>query len=295
MAEKKDIDQVSGIETTGHSWDDIKELNNPLPKWWLWTFYGTVIWALLYTIAYPAWPMVTQATSGVLGYSSRQNVVEAMAEHRERFAPLTDRIAAMDIEEVAQDQELMQFALAGGAAVFRAHCSQCHGSGAAGGVGYPNLNDDEWLWGGTRAQIEQTIAHGIRWDADPETRFSEMPAFGQEELLDETQIKQVVEFVWSLSNPEGADTDLTVPGSEVFADNCASCHGDDAMGIADLGAPNLTDGIWLYGGDRDTLRQTVMYSRRGVMPSWLGRLTEAEVRKVALYVHNRGGGVEAGE
>lgn len=293
MAQEKDVDQVSGIETTGHEWDGIKELNNPLPKWWLWTFYATIVWAAIYVVLYPAIPMVTQATGGLLGYSSRQNVMQDIEAHRIRHADRTEAIAALDIEEVAEDAELMQFALAGGAAVFRAHCSQCHGAGAAGGVGYPNLNDDDWLWGGTREEIYATIAHGIRWEADWDTRISEMPAFGADGLLSREEIDQVVEFVWSLSNDEGWDYDLTVPGAEVFADNCASCHGDDARGNVWLGAPNLMNGLWLYGGDRDAIRHSVHYSRAGVMPAWLGRLSEADVRKVALYVHNLGGGLPA--
>ncbi|MGM0584833.1 MAG: cytochrome-c oxidase, cbb3-type subunit III [Pseudomonadota bacterium] len=290
MAGKKDIDEVSGVETTGHEWDEIKELNNPLPRWWLWTFYLTIIWSVAYTIAFPAWPLISEATGGVLGYSSREQVHEEIAAHREAQSVWTDRIAEMELDAIARDQELMEFARAGGAAVFRTNCSQCHGAGAAGGVGYPNLRDDAWLWGGTREAIYHTVAHGVRWEEDFDTRFSEMPAFGQDGLLEDEQIDQVVEYVYSLTHDD-ADPALAEPGAQVFMDNCAACHGENAEGMEDLGAPNLTDPIWLYGGDREALRQTVFYSRNGVMPAWLGRLSEAEVKQAALYVHSLGGGV----
>ncbi len=294
MADHKDTDELSGVDTTGHEWDGIKELDNPLPRWWLYTFYASVVWALLYTIAFPAWPLISSATGGVLGYSSRQNVMADIAEARDAQSVYTDKIAAMEVEEIAQDPELLQFATAGGSALFKTWCAQCHGSGAAGAVGYPNLNDDDWLWGGTREAIVQTVSHGIRWEADPETRYSEMPAFGRDGLLEDAQIEQVVEYVYSLSHPE-FDAELAGAGETVFADNCAACHGDDGRGIQDLGAPNLADAIWLYGGDRATISETVHNSRFGVMPNWLGRLTEADVKQVAIYVHGLGGGETAAE
>jgi cytochrome c oxidase cbb3-type subunit 3 len=288
----KDIDEVSGIETTGHEWDEIKELDNPLPRWWLWTFYITIVWALAYTIAFPAWPLVSEATSGVLGYSSRGEVHEAIADHKEAQSVYTDRIAEMELAAISDDRELMQFSQAGGAAIFRNYCSQCHGAGAAGAKGYPNLNDDAWLWGGTQEEIYHTIAHGIRWEEDPDTRFSQMPAYGEDGLLDDEQISQVVEYVYSLTHDD-VDAELAAAGEGIFLDNCAACHGENAQGMTMLGAPNLSDPIWLYGGDRDTLTQTVYYSRAGAMPNWLGRLTEAEVKQVSLYVHSLGGGVTA--
>ena len=199
MADKKEVDELSGVETTGHEWDGVKELNNPLPRWWLWTFYATVIWALLYTIAFPAWPLISSATGGVLGYNSRLAVHESIAEHREARKAFVERINQMDLEEIAADQELMQFAQAGGAASFRTYCSQCHGAGAQGFVGYPNLNDDAWIWGGTLEDIYLTIAHGIRSEEDPDTRFAEMPAFGADELLSDEEIAQVVEYVLRIS------------------------------------------------------------------------------------------------
>ncbi|SDW71174.1 cytochrome c oxidase cbb3-type subunit 3 [Albimonas donghaensis] len=285
----REVDEVSGVQTTGHEWDEIKELDNPMPRWWLYTFYATVIWGVAYTVAMPSWPLISEAFGGVMGYSSRTEVTEAIAGHKAAQSVYTDRIAEMGVDDIAADDELMQFAQAGGAAIFRTWCAQCHGAGAAGGIGYPNLNDDDWLWGGTRQAIYDTIAHGVRWDEDPDTRFSEMPAFGVDGLLEKEQVAEVVEYVYGLTHDD-ADPALADPGAVVFADNCVSCHGEDAGGMQDLGAPSLTDRIWLYGGDREALTQTVTYSRRGVMPSWVQRLGEADVKQVALYVHSLGGG-----
>jgi cytochrome c oxidase cbb3-type subunit 3 len=286
--DNKEIDDVTGTETTGHEWDGIKELNNPLPRWWLWTFYATCVWALLYTIAFPAWPLVQTATAGLLGHTTRGELHKALEAHRETQSVYTDRIAEMDLADIATDEELMQFSRAGGAAVFRTFCSQCHGAGAAGvqAAGYPNLLDDAWLWGGTREDIYVTLRHGIRYDADPDTRFSMMPAFGTDEILSDAEIGAVADHVLSLSG----GTAGTAEGAELFADNCAACHGDDGRGMTEMGAPNLADAIWLYGGSRDRVIETVFYSRAGVMPAWSGRLTDAQIKQVALYVHDLGGG-----
>jgi cytochrome c oxidase cbb3-type subunit 3 len=289
MADHKEVDELSGVETTGHEWDGIKELNNPLPLWWLYTFYACIVWALAYTVFYPAWPMISGATQGVLGYSTRGAVMEDIAEATEAQSVYVDKIAAMDLADISSDADLNQFARAGGAAVFRTNCSQCHGSGAAGGVGYPNLNDDDWLWGGTQEAIYATLAHGIRSTQDDDTRLSQMPAFGVDELLTKPEIAQVVEHVLAISG-QNHDAALAEGGATIFAENCAACHGEDAKGNQDMGAPNLSDAIWLYGGDRTALNASVMYSRAGMMPAWLGRLTDAQVKEVTIYVHSLGGG-----
>ncbi|RMF41054.1 MAG: cytochrome-c oxidase, cbb3-type subunit III, partial [Alphaproteobacteria bacterium] len=182
-------DDKTGTETTGHVWDGIRELDTPLPRWWLWTFYATIIWALIYTIAYPAWPMITRATSGVLGYSSRMELEEKLAEAEAAIKPIEEKIAAASFDEIKADESLSRFAKAGGAAIFRTYCAQCHGTGAAGTLGhYPNLRDDDWLWGGTPEAIETTITHGIRWAGDEETRSNDMPAFGDDEILSPAEI-----------------------------------------------------------------------------------------------------------
>lgn len=289
MSDHKDVDELSGVETTGHEWNGIKELNNPLPLWWLYSFYACVIWALLYTVAYPAWPGISSATSGVLGYSSRGKVAADIEQATAAQSVYVDKIAAMDLADIAADTELNQFALAGGGAVFRTYCSQCHGSGAAGAVGYPNLNDDDWIWGGTTEEIYLTIAHGIRSAEDDDTRDSAMPAFGKDELLEKAEIAQVVEHVLAISGQDH-DKALAEDGAAVFAENCASCHGENGRGMVEMGAPNISDAIWLYGGDRETITYTVVNSRAGMMPAWLGRLTDAQVKEVALYVHGLGGG-----
>ena len=280
------------IETTGHSWDGIEELNTPLPRWWLWTFYATIIWGIGYTIAYPAWPLVERATGGLLGYSTRAEVSEEIARFDAANEGIREQLVAAELTEIGDDPELASFSQNAGAAVFRTWCAQCHGSGAAGAVGYPNLLDDEWLWGGDIEAIHTTIAHGIRNEEDPDARWSEMPAFGRDELLEAEQIDQVVNYVMSLSG-EPRDPGAVEVGATVFADNCAACHMDDGTGDRMQGAPNLTDAIWLYGGDYETLTETVHNSRFGVMPAWNERLSEAEVRAVAAYVHGLGGGEEA--
>ncbi|MEM6579131.1 MAG: cytochrome-c oxidase, cbb3-type subunit III [Pseudomonadota bacterium] len=287
MSDISDRDDVTGIDTTGHEWDGIKELNNPLPRWWLWTFYATIVWGILYTIAYPAWPLVNKTTGGLLGYSTRGEVAEEIAAVDAANAEVSARLAAADLSTLAPGDPAHQYGVAGGAAVFRAHCSQCHGQGAAGFVGYPNLIDDAWLWGGTLEDIEYTVRHGIRNEQDVDARWSEMPAFG--EILEKEEILATAEYVLSISNQEH-DAALAATGSELFLDNCASCHGELGEGIRDLGAPTLNDAIWLYGGDRDTLIETITYSRFGVMPAMGQRLDESEVKAVTLYLHQLGGG-----
>ena len=280
-------DPVTGVDTTGHDWDGIKELNNPLPRWWLWTFYLTIIWGIGYTIAYPAWPLVNQATSGLLGYSIRASVAEDIAAVDERNAGVIAALAEADLTSLATDDPAYQYGVAGGAAVFRANCSQCHGSGAAGAKGYPNLLDDAWLWGGTLEAIETTVRHGIRNTTDPDARYSEMPAFG--DILAEEEIDAATEYVLSLSGDDH-DAGLAAAGATIFADNCSACHGEDGMGDPELGAPNLTDAIWLYGGGRETVAETIHDARFGVMPAWGPRLSEDEIKAVTLYVHQLGGG-----
>lgn len=282
---KKDDDL--DYETTGHEWDGIKEYNKPLPRWWLWTFYACIVWGVLYSIAYPAWPGIKEATPGLLGFSTRAQVAEDIARFEDANAGINAQLASVELTEIAQDADLNQYAQNAGGAVFRTWCAQCHGSGAAGAKGYPNLLDDDWLWGGDIEAIHTTIAQGIRNEEDADARWSEMPAFG--DMLAEEEISQVVNYVMSLSG-EPQDASMVAAGETVFLDNCAACHMDDGTGDRWQGAPNLTDAIWLYGGDYATLTETVTYSRFGVMPPWTDRLSEAEIRAVATYVHGLGGG-----
>ena len=236
-----------------------------------------------------AWPLISGATPGLLGFSTRASVATEIARVETANAPMRDRLVAADLGAIKDDPELLQFATSAGAAVFRTNCSQCHGSGAAGvqASGYPNLLDDDWLWGGDIEAIHTTITHGIRNAEDPDARWSQMPAFG--DILAKEEIDQVVNYVMSLSGTP-QDASLVEAGSVVYQDNCAACHMENGTGDRAQGAPNLTDAIWLYGGSHDTLTQTVTYSRFGVMPSWSNRLSEAEIRAVATYVHQLGGG-----
>ncbi|MDX8461751.1 cytochrome-c oxidase, cbb3-type subunit III [Mesorhizobium humile] len=281
------IDEISGVTTTGHEWDGIKELNNPLPRWWVITFYITIAWAIAYTIAYPAWPMLSSATRGVLGFSSRNDVKNELAAAEAAKAKYVAAIQSKTVSEIAADDALREFAVAAGGAAFKVNCVQCHGSGAQGSTDFPNLNDDDWLWGGKAEQIQQTITHGIRFAADADTRQSEMPAFV--DALKPDQIAQVSAFVASLSGPV-RDKSLIAPGAKVFADNCVACHGDNAKGNRDLGAPDLTDAIWLHGSGEAAIASQVRTPKNGVMPAWVGRLGETTVKELAVYVHSLGGG-----
>lgn len=292
MATKIEKDEISGTATTGHEWDGIKELNTPLPKWWLYTFYGTVIWAIGYTIAYPAWPMLSSATPGLLGYSSRAEVVETIEAAKAAQKDSLDKIAAANVDDILKDEQLLSFAQAGGAAAFKVNCVQCHGAGAAGSVGYPNLNDDDWIWGGTPDAIYTTLKNGIRYTSNAETRDSQMPAFGTDGILTPDQIDEVANYVVSLSG-EQADAAKVETGKTVYAENCAACHGDDGKGGRDFGAPNLTDKIWLYGGTLDQVKAQIAKPRMGVMPAWSHRLDDATIKQLAVYVHSLGGGEAA--
>ncbi|MBI1418790.1 MAG: cytochrome-c oxidase, cbb3-type subunit III [Limimaricola sp.] len=275
------------VETTGHSWDGIQEYNNPLPRWWVWILLATIVWGIGYSIAYPAWPLIKGATPGLLGFSTRAQVAADIAAVDQANAALTTKLASADLTTIKDDPTLYGYAVNMGAAVFRANCSQCHGAGAAGNVGFPNLLDNDWLWGGKITDIAYTVQHGVRNEQDPDARYSQMPAWG--EILQPEEIHQVVNYVLQISGQQ-FDATLADAGKQIFADNCAACHGDDGKGNRDVGAPNLTDKIWLYGGDEATLTKTVTYSRFGVMPAWGLRLSQAQVNAAAVYVHQLGGG-----
>jgi len=291
MCAKQVKKEAREVPTTGHEWDGIEELDNPMPRWWVWVFYACIVWGIWYTIAYPAWPMLTQATQGYLGSDMREDVAAEIKRFDDANADIKAKLVAAPLTSIATDDTLNQFAVSAGASVFKNNCAQCHGSGAAGvqGKGYPNLTDNDWLWGGDMEAIHTTVSHGIRNTTDADARYSEMPKFGLDGLLDETQIGQVVEYVLQLSGQEH-DAALASAGQTVFTDNCAACHTETGAGDRTQGAPALNDAIWLYGGDRATITATVQGARYGVMPSWTGRLSEDEIRAVAAYVHGLGGG-----
>ena len=286
---KKDIDDVTGVETTGHEWDGLKELNNPLPRWWLITFYICIVWAVGYWIAMPAWPLVSDYTKGLLGSSQREQAIEAYKAATTARAEKGSGLVNASLGDIEGNQDLLEFAMANGKAAFGDNCAACHGTGATGSKGYPNLNDDDWLWGGTLEDIQTTIKHGIRSTSE-DTRVGDMTAFGKDEILNKDEIRAVANYVRTLSGqqPE-AGADLAT-GKTVFTDNCVACHGEDGKGMKDLGSPNLTDNIWLYGGDLDTIIQTVTNGRKGVMPTWQGRLDDVTIKSLAVYIHSLGGG-----
>jgi cytochrome c oxidase cbb3-type subunit 3 len=287
MASKKS-GKATEADTTGHEWDGITELNKPLPKWWLYVFYATIVWAVGYWLLMPAWPLVSSYTKGWLGYSQRESVAEQLDQAKAAKSGFRQRIAGSDLPAINADPELLSFALAGGEAAFGDNCAPCHGRGAQGGFGYPNLRDDSWLWGGSLDAIHQTIQHGIRAD-DPKTRASQMPAFGRMGLLDATQVNNVAEYVLSLSGRAG-DAAAAQQGAKIFADNCSPCHGKDGKGNQALGAPDLSDELWLYGGQKTIIAETIINSRNGVMPAWAGRLDPETIKELAIYVHSLGGG-----
>ncbi|MFT3987840.1 cytochrome-c oxidase, cbb3-type subunit III [Aestuariivirga sp.] len=290
MSDAQKVDPVSGIETTGHSWDGIEELNNPLPRWWLWTFYATILFAIGYTILYPAWPGIHGATKGLFGWSSRADLRSEMTAADAANAALVEKIKSSDIKTILGDDNLRTFAVAAGGSIFKVRCVTCHGSGAQGGPGYPNLNDNSWLWGGTPEDILQTITHGVRFASDADTRSPPpMPAFGKDGMLDQTKIVQVANFVRKISGQTFDEAQAT-PGAEVFAQNCASCHGDKGEGKAEFGAPQLNDAIWLYGGTLADIEHQVNNPRLGVMPAWGPQLGDVAVKELAAYVHSLGGG-----
>ena len=296
-----EIDDVSGVETTGHSWDGLKELNNPLPRWWVWVFIVTILWSIWYFVIYPSWPVPGGATEGTSGYTQYKELSESQAEIVKRQSAYLERFSGASLQDIMNDPELYTFAIAGGASAFKDNCATCHGTGAQGGLGYPNLNDDDWIWGGKLGEIHQTLEYGIRAN-NLDTRMSQMPAFGKDGLLAREEINAVVDYVLSLSGSEPQEIahesghenttaqDHLAIGAQIFKQQCASCHGEDGTGLQEFGAPNLTDKIWLYGSDRATIYETVYYARAGMMPAWGERLDDNTLKQLTVYLHQLGGG-----
>lgn len=289
---EKEVDALSGVETTGHVWDGIKELNNPLPRWWLYIFYATIIWSVGYMIAMPALPSLPGLggtnTPGLLGASARTDVARDVEALRAERATASAQLVNASLQDIQNNLDLQQFAMAMGESAFGDNCATCHGAGGRGAKGYPMLADDVWLWDGTLDGIEYTLRHGIR-DEDPDSRFSAMPAFGRDGLLTSAQIDDLVQYVLGLSG-KATDQAAATRGDDLFVSNCASCHGMDGRGSRDIGAPNLTDADWLYGGDAADIRATIQNARNSHMPAWQGRLDDATIKALAVYVHSLGGG-----
>jgi len=281
-------DAISGQDTTGHEWDGIKELNTPMPKWWLYTMYACFLIAAVCWVLFPAWPGISGYTKGILGYSTRLSFDKDLAAQVKSRSVWSDKFAAMTVDEIGQDRQLMNYAIAGGRTIFAENCAPCHGNAGSGGPGYPILADDDWLWGGTRDDIYTTVKYGIRSGND-DARDNEMPNFLGDEILNRKQIADVAQFVLSLSG-KADDSAAASRGAPVFAEQCTACHGEDGKGMTELGAPNLADSIWYYGNTAADIMAQVSKPRHGVMPAWVDRLDDVTIKEVSLYVHSLGGG-----
>ena len=281
-------DEVSGTPTTGHEWDGIKELDTPMPRWWVWTFYATIAFAVAYWVVYPSWPILSDHWKGTSGYTARKELAQDLDAQKAERAQWTAKFATMSTGEIAKDQDLLNYAMAGGKVIFAENCAPCHGSQGSGAPAYPVLADDDWIWGGSLSAIEETIRVGARSSHD-DTRISDMPAFGADELLERDQIKDLAEFVLAFTKRE-TDADAASRGADLFQEECASCHGDQGEGLRESGAPRLNDGIWLYGGEKADIVNQISRPRHGVMPTWAERLEDVSIKQVAIYVHSLGGG-----
>ncbi len=288
MAGRNEIDQATGTETTGHEWDGIKELNTPLPRWWLWVFYATVVWAVGYWVLYPSWPTLTGYAPGILDQSQRDDVALAILRLQSAREEQGRLLTNATLQQIEADPNLLQFAREAGRSAFGDNCATCHGSGAQGFKGYPNLNDDVWLWGGSLDDIKRTIQVGVR-ATHPDTRLSQMPAYGSDGLLETNQIADLTEYVASISGSK-ADGAAVARAAPLFKEQCAACHGEDGKGKREFGAPNLTDKEWLRGGTKDAIHAQIVSGRGGVMPNWGSRLDPMTIDALAVYVHSLGGG-----
>ncbi len=287
MAEHR-YDPVTGQYTTGHEWDGIEELYTPLPRWWVITLVITFVIAIIYALLYPGWPTTKFAFQGLLGWTSAGELAEEQASARAAQAQWREQIAAKPVGEIEHSEELRTFAITGGRSLFNQNCAACHGLGAGGQQGqFPSLIDDDWLWGGKIEDVYQTIAHGIR-NEDAESRQSEMPAFG--EMLSADEIASVAEYVLTLPNTGAEESRKAMPGAAIYEANCAGCHGEKGEGMREMGAPRLSDQIWLYGDTKEAVMQQINKPRMGSMPAWHARLGDDAVKMLAVYVHTLGGG-----
>ncbi|MEM7524226.1 MAG: cytochrome-c oxidase, cbb3-type subunit III [Pseudomonadota bacterium] len=293
---QSEIDPLTGVETTGHDFDGIKELKNPIQKWWIMVFFGCVAFAIGQVYLAPSWPGADAAYSGALIPTNREALVVDMAEAQRAQQDRLDEIAALEVSDILETEELLSYAAQGGEAAFNVNCAGCHGVGAGGQLGYfPNLADDDWLWGGAPDQIHETILYGVRSEHD-DARYSEMPRYGVDELLTQAEIESVARYVMTLSDQAKTASLSGTPGAEIYAEQCSACHGDIGEGIVDLGAPALNDFVWLYAGDGqgnpvyEKLVAQIYNPRLGVMPSWTGRISDETIKMLAVYVHGLGGG-----
>ncbi|MFV0474548.1 MAG: cytochrome-c oxidase, cbb3-type subunit III [Pikeienuella sp.] len=278
----KERDPLTGHMITGHEWNGIVELNTRVPRAVWFFIIVTHVWSLIIWVLLPAWPMVTTYTKGLLGLDQRVEVQEDITRANAARAEWVTRIADMPVADILADEAMMARVNDTAPTLFGDNCAVCHGAGAAGGPGFPDLTDNDWLWGGDPDTIMETLRVGIN-SPHPETRIAEMMAFGRDGILERKQVHTVTAYVRTLSGA-GAPADDHEEGATLFADNCASCHGDDGTGMVEMGAPNLTDDIWIYGGDEEAVFQTVWGGRRGWMPNWDHRLSEADRKMLTVYL-----------
>ncbi len=287
--EQPKIDELTGTATTGHEWDGVQELNTPLPRWWLWLFYACIVWAVGYWIVYPAWPLLTNSTQGVTGWHARSAVETDLAALHAQRGPMMAKLSAASLQQIVDSPELLDFARAEGRVAFADNCAPCHGAGGGGAAGYPNLNDDDWLWGGKLAQIQQTIRFGARSGND-KGHQGNMPPF--KDVLKPEQISSIADYVRSLSGLPVEKGANLAEGKKLFEANCAVCHGANAKGNKEIGSANLSDHIWLYGSAKETIMQGIENGHGGVMPAWQGRLSDPTIKALTVYVWSFGGGVK---
>ena len=288
MPTKIEKDAFSGRETTGHEWDGLKELNNPLPSWWFWTFVATVVWSIGFCILYPSWPSIHSYFPGIWGYSTRDTVTADVAALAAQRAALLDKIKDVPIEQVRQDPALMAVANTAGRIAFANNCQPCHGAGGEGRPGYPVLAADRWIWGGKLADIQTSITYGIR-SGHAEARVSQMLRFGVDGVLKPEEIAAVADYVLTLYG-KAQPSPAAARGQAIFAENCVACHGDAGEGKREVGGPSLKGAVHLYGDTRDAVIAQIANPRMGVMPNWNTRLDPATIKALALYVHALGGG-----
>ncbi len=285
---KREADEVTGVETTGHEWDGIRELDNPLPRWWLWVFYISIAVAVIYWVLMPAWPGINGYTKGYLDHSDRTNVASELKALEGVRGAQAAQLKTATLQQIESDPELQAYAQSVGQSVFGDNCATCHGTGGVGTKGYANLRDDVWLWGGSLDDIHKTIKVGIRAD-HPQTRTSQMPAFGRDQMLTAAQISDMTEYVVALSR-RPADVAAVRRAAPIYATQCVACHGATGVGDQAQGAPNLTDQEWLYGSSREEIQAQIWNGRGGVMPTWENRFDPETLKALAVYIHSNAGG-----
>ena len=286
----EEIDPASGRVTTGHEWNGIKELDTPVPLGILIFIVVTHVWALLWWVLMPTFPLGTTYTKGILDTDQRKIVEQDLTDAQAQRAARMKAIETSSYEDILANEDLMKLVRTTGHQLFGDNCAACHGADGRGRANYPDLTDEDWLWGGGPEKIAETMKIGIN-STHQNTRVAQMPAFGRDAILDRNQVTNVATYVQSLSDPAvstAQNIEQMKAGREIFLTTCAACHGEDGKGNREVGAPNLTDQHWVYGGDLQTIINTIHGGRQGHMPTWDERLTPAEIKILSLYVASLG-------